>query len=165
MLRRTHHRESAVANRGRARIGIRHLVIALAAAACVLSGPAAVSATAQKPVPNLKGLPEVVGTPRVGERIVCSSGSWIGTVSQFKYVWLRDAIPIAFGNTYNITFADEGHSLWCVVTAMNNEGSTEAESINSLEIGGEHTKSPENTVPPEVSGTPAVGETLSCSTG
>jgi hypothetical protein len=130
----------------------------------MLIGPAAGSAAAQKPVNNFP--PEVVGTPLVGERIVCASGSWSGSVSGFKYVWLRDAIPIAFGVSYNITFADQGHSLWCVVTAVGSEGNVEAESSNSLEIGGgQHTSPPENTVPPEVSGKAAVGEALSCSTG
>jgi hypothetical protein len=68
--------------------------------------------------------------------------------------------------SYNITFADQGHSLWCVVTAVGSEGNVEAESSNSLEIGGgTHASPPENTAPPEVTGKAAVGEALTCSTG
>jgi hypothetical protein len=119
---------------------------------------------AQKPVANL--LPEVVGNAVVGERLVCAAGSWSGAVSEFRYEWIREGIPAGFGVTFSVTFADEGQSLWCVVTAIGSEGSAEAESSNSLQIAGpKPLKPPENTIPPAVSGTPAVGEILTCSPG
>ena len=135
--------------------------MALVAVTCTLIGPVAGSAAAQAPVNNFA--PEVVGSPVVGERIVCGAGSWSGSVSEFRYKWLRDAIQIAAGFPYKITPADAGHSLWCVVTAIGGGGSTEAESSNSLLIPGG--TAPEPKVLPEVSGKPALGETLSCSTG
>jgi hypothetical protein len=163
MLERRRQGESLSAQCSCARIGVPRLVIALVAVACILMAAAA-SAAAQKPVNNLA--PEVVGAPLVGERLVCGAGSWSGAVSEFRYEWLRDAIPTASGVTYVVTTADKGHSLWCVVTAIGGEGSAEAESSNSLAIpGGKPGSPPESTAAPEVSGTPAVGESLNCSTG
>src|SRR5438034_9119139 len=144
-------------------VPVHRVAMALVAVTCTLIGPVAGSAAAQAPVNNFA--PEVVGSPVVGERIVCGAGSWSGSVSEFRYKWLRDAIQIAAGFPYKITPADAGHSLWCVVTAIGGGGSTEAESSTSLEIPGARSEGPTNTLPPEVSGTPAVGETLTCSPG
>ncbi len=152
------------AHRRSARIGVRRLAVAVAAVTCILICSAPGSGAAQIPVNDLA--PEVVGTPAVGERLVCGAGSWIGSVSGFSYEWLRDAIPVHAGVTYVVTNADKGHSLWCVVTAIGSEGSGEAESANSLAIPGVKSAGPpENTAAPQVSGKPAVGETLGCSTG
>ncbi|MGA2320593.1 MAG: hypothetical protein ABSG95_07600 [Solirubrobacteraceae bacterium] len=138
--------------------------MALVIVTCMLIGPTVGTAAAQKPVNNYA--PEVVGNPRIGERLVCGAGSWTGPVSEFSYVWLRDAIPVGSGVTYTVTAADAGHSLWCVVTATGGGGSAEAESSNSLAIpGGKPGRPPENIVAPEVSGKPALGETLTCLTG
>lgn len=110
--------------------------------------------------------PEVVGSGLVGERLICGAGSWTGVVSEFTYQWLRDALPIASGVAYNVTTSDEGHSLWCVVTAIGPEGRGEAESANSAAIsGGTRGTPPENVHAPQVSGKAAVGGTLTCSTG
>ena len=148
---------------------MRRLIIALVAVTCILIGPAAQSAAAQGPVNNLA--PEVVGTGLPGETLVCGAGSWSAglnaVVTQFSYQWLRDAVPVGFEqDTYVVTTADEGHSLWCVVTGIDSEGSTEAESANSVLIpGGTLESPPENTLAPEALGRPAVGETATCSPG
>jgi hypothetical protein len=140
---------------------------ALAACAVVVCalGSAAVASAAGKPVND--AAPEVVGTPIVGERLVCGAGSWSGEVSGFTYAWVRDGIRIAYGVTYDVRTADQGHSLWCIVTASGKAGSTEAVSGNSVFIPGpvEPEHAPEVLIPPEVSGTPAVGKTLTCSPG
>ena len=156
--------ERSTAERRPARTGGRRLLIAFAAVTCLLAGSAAWSSAAQTPVDNLP--PEVVGNPQVGERLVCAAGSWNGPVSGFTYEWVRDALAIGSGVSHQVTVADRGHSLWCVVTASGSEGSAEAQSANSLRIAGpEPETAPENTIAPEVSGTPAVGETLTCSEG
>src|SRR2546426_7908631 len=152
---------TSCASRGFARVSARRLAVALATVTCLLIGPAATSAAAGPPVNNLR--PEVVGNPRVGERLVCGSGSWSGGVSEFRYQWLRDGVAVGSGVTYQVTGADRGHTIWCVVTAIGAGGRAEAQSFNSLLIEGGTT--PWLITAPEVSGTPAVGETLSCSTG
>ena len=149
------------------RTAARLFLTALMVATCLLIGPAARSAAAQPPVNNLA--PEVVGNPVVGERLVCAGGSWSGSVTRFTYRWLREGILVASGaieDTYRVTAADQGAALWCVVTATGSGGSTEAESSNSVTIPGHKPETPpRNTSPPEVSGKPSVGETLSCSPG
>jgi hypothetical protein len=151
------------AHRKPARVRVRRLLLPLLATWIVI-GASAGAADAQKPVNTLK--PEVVGNPLIGERLVCGAGSWAGAVSEFSYRWVRDAIAVASGLTYIVSAADEGHSLWCVVTAIGSDGQAEAESGNSIAIpGGNTTIAPENVAPPEVSGRATAGETLSCSTG
>src|SRR5439155_23060764 len=159
--------ESLLAHYYSTRAGSRRFLTAAIAATCLLMGAAAPSAAAQAPVNT--PAPEVVGNPLVGERLVCAGGSWSGNVSKFTYRWLREGIQVAAGvieDTYKVTAADQGTSLWCVVTATNSSGSTEAESSNSVTIPGHKPETPpRNTSPPEVSGKPSVGETLSCSPG
>ncbi len=151
-------------HRSYVRLGVLRLLAPLAAVSCVIAGPAVAAANAQTPVNELA--PEVVGAGFVGEQLVCGAGSWNGTVTEFRYEWLRDALPTASGLTYDVTTADEGHTLWCVVTAIGAEGSAEAESANSVAIPRGRAESlPENIIPPEVSGQAALGQSLTCSTG
>jgi Carboxypeptidase regulatory-like domain len=110
------------------------------------------------------GAPEVTGTPVVGETLSCSTGSWGGTpVPTLSYKWLRDGVAIAGAtiSTYKLQAADEGHNVSCEVTAKNTAGEKSTTSSNSVSVPS----LPTNTEAPKVSGTPAVGETLSCSTG
>ncbi len=140
------------------------VLLTLLALAGALAGPLTADAAALKPVNNLA--PEVVGLPLLGERLVCGAGSWSGTVSGFSYEWLRDAIPVASGLTYTVAAADEGHSLWCVVSAHGAEGDAEQESSNSLRIpGGSPESAPVSLTPPKLSGGLASGETLVCAAG
>src|ERR1700682_3510894 len=111
----TRHGQSFSADRGFARICARSFLVGLAAATCMVAGPGASSAAAQKLSNNLA--PEVVGGARVGERLVCSAGSWSGAVSEFKRKWLRDAVPVSSGETYQVTPADKGASAWGGVAA------------------------------------------------
>ncbi len=154
------------------------IAVGLISLACVAAGAAAATAAAAPPLNTFP--PEVVGSARLGERLQCGAGDWQGAEEKseeehgpFEYEWVREGItvsPLAHKNlTYTLTKADEHLAVWCVVTAENKEGVSEpAESWNSVCLGGECEKAPEppqNTAPPEVSGTPAVGQMLTCSQG
>jgi hypothetical protein len=58
--------------------------------------------------------------------------------------------------------ADQGHTLSCKVTAINDEGVASKNSSNAMEIPGHQ---PKNIEPPQIFGTPAVGQQLTCLPG
>ncbi len=105
--------------------------------------------------------PTISGTPNVGETLSCSSGSWDNNPTSYSYEWDQDGIPLgAFSETYAVEGPSANHSLTCTVTAFNAAGSASATS-SVVEVSA----APVNTAPPTISGTPNVGETLSCSSG
>ena len=71
--------------------------------------------------------PQIAGPPIPGARLTCVPGTWTGA-SSFAYEWLRDGADRAAGVTYRPSVADVGHTLSCVVTASNADGSTRAAS-------------------------------------
>jgi hypothetical protein len=76
------------------------------------------------------------GIPAVGQRLVCSNGSWTGRQPiAFSYEWLRDgsAIDGATQTTYIVQPTDQGHELACQVRATNRAGGATARS-NSLKV-------------------------------
>jgi len=141
--------------------------VALVVATCIPAG--VVAAVAAAAGPEYINLPQVSGNARVGERLVCSSGTWKGAGLEFKYEWVREAIEFSSGPTYTLTKADENKEVWCIVTASFNGASNSAESENSIcvgKCGGEPPIAPEPREPyPAVSGTPEVGKPLTCSQG
>jgi hypothetical protein len=146
---------------------VRRMLLALAAVAAVLAGPAAGIAAATKPVNNLA--PEIVGRALIGERLGCGAGSWTGAELSFAFRWVRAGIPIGEGVSHTLSAADEHKQVWCVVTATRGGESTEVESSNSYELGGPGKELPHEAplvvTPPQVSGEAKVGATLSCSQG
>jgi hypothetical protein len=71
------------------------------------------------------------GLPAVGQRLVCSNGSWTGRQPiAFSYEWLRDgsAIDGATQTTYIVQPTDQGHELACQVKATNRAGGATARS-------------------------------------
>ena len=80
--------------------------------------------------------PAISGTPKVGEELDATNGSWTGGVRSFAYQWQRcDAqggscvsVPGATGGSYGVRSADRGNTLRVVVTATNLSGSTNAVS-------------------------------------
>ncbi len=107
--------------------------------------------------------PIVSGTAKVGQALACSQGAWSASPTSYAYKWLRDggAIGGQTEATYVVQEADEGHALSCEVTATNSAGSTSATS------GGVSVPvlKPANTQAPDLTGTTAAGQTLSCSQG
>jgi hypothetical protein len=117
--------------------------------------------------------PEIIGEAGLGAQLLCTSGSWSGETSKFLYEWMREGTPIEFEGhieseypRYEMSKADEGHEVWCVVIAEGGGERREAESQESREFGvKEITEKPVNVQAPEVSGGGEVGQALKCSQG
>jgi hypothetical protein len=114
--------------------------------------------------------PEIEGgtpTPRVGESLTCLHGEWKGAPAPtFTYEWYRDGSErLAATIAYTIASADRGHSLSCVVTAKNSEAPPEGVSDSSglLAVPGIAPEPPLSG--PQIEGTPAVEQTLTCKEG
>jgi hypothetical protein len=147
---------------------MRRLILALLAVSCVLPLANAYA----NPVNNIP--PEVIiPTGRhvaVNEELVCDPGSWTGIVNHFNDEWVSNGRVVSSGqgdSAYKIKTTDEGHEIWCIVTAEGNSGEdTTVESINSFIVpGGSPQEEVHNKTPPELSGEPAVGKTLTCKEG
>ncbi len=85
----------------------------------------------QTATPANTTLPQISGTPSVGQTLSCSQGSWTNFPGSFGYQWLRDDAAIATAATgvdYTVSAADAGHHLSCQVTAGNSAGSVMATS-------------------------------------
>jgi hypothetical protein len=116
--------------------------------------------------------PTLSGTPQVGVQLICSSGSWSGAPQSFERGWLRDGAVIAGATApmYTLTSADAGAQVACRVRATNARGTSAWVSSDPVTVGGSGGgggggTGPTSLTPPVISGTPAVGQTLSCSTG
>ncbi|MGZ4185702.1 MAG: PQQ-dependent sugar dehydrogenase [Solirubrobacteraceae bacterium] len=72
-------------------------------------------------------LPQISGPPISGARLTCLPGTWTGA-GAFAYEWLRDGVARAAGVTYRPTAADVGHTLSCLVSTSNTDGSADATS-------------------------------------
>jgi hypothetical protein len=108
--------------------------------------------------------PQVSGTAEVGHVLTCSSGVWSGAPTPtFTYQWLLNGaeIPAATATTYTVAITDRGFVLTCRVTAISREGSESANSSGHRVPGIR----PEVLQAPQVSGTPAVGQQLTCQRG
>jgi hypothetical protein len=113
--------------------------------------------------------PTLGGTAAVGSSLTCEHGSWSGVPSpEYSYQWFRESqeITAATSSVYLITSADRGKALSCRVTATNREGEASRFSQSVVvPIEAPEGRPPVNQHPPSVSGTEAVGGTLSCSEG
>jgi hypothetical protein len=74
--------------------------------------------------------PVITGTPKRGNRVSCSPGTWTNNPTSFGYQWERNGTPLAgaAGHTYLLGRLDEGTTMVCVVTAKNAAGSAAAHS-------------------------------------
>jgi hypothetical protein len=122
--------------------------------------------------PLNKGLPKISGTPRAGQTLTATTGSWTaaGKVT-YSYQWARcDAkgqkcAPItgAVSSRYTLTSADVGHMLIVQVKAQNASGYGFANSAPTTVVGA--AKAPSSTARPTISGTARAGQTLTAATG
>jgi len=107
----------------------------LGALACTTLLLAPVSAAASGGPRNLEQpYLETAGRAEVGETLSCYPGTWEGSGVTYTYEWQRDGAVLTSGPTRQITAADEGHWLSCVVSATDSEGTTTASSVDSFFI-------------------------------
>ncbi|MDH4341332.1 MAG: hypothetical protein OEW47_13335, partial [Thermoleophilia bacterium] len=140
-------------------------------------GPTTPSATA----PKNTGEPTISGTPRVGERLTATAGSWSGTQPMsFARRWVRcgvdggksdgsncPAIASATGSSHVLQSADVGFRLRVRVRATNSAGSaTVASNPTKVVTAAKPTSTaPKNTGEPSITGTPRVGQVLRTTRG
>jgi uncharacterized repeat protein (TIGR01451 family) len=118
--------------------------------------------------PSNVSRPAINGTPRSGETLVASPGSWASAVPvSYAYAWQRCAatcVPIAGATTQSYTAADEdvGSSLAVFVTATSVGGSSSSNSEPTPAVGA---LPPRNATRPAIAGTVRVGERLTATPG
>jgi hypothetical protein len=85
--------------------------------------------------PQNKDVPYGGGTAEVGGTLTCTMGNWTGEPTGYAYAWQTDGAPnSAIGDTYAVVPGDAGHSITCIVTATNAQGSTAAPPSNAVTI-------------------------------
>jgi hypothetical protein len=85
------------------------------------------------------GPPTVVDRPYVqqeGGMLTCTMGNWNGEPTEYVYQWVLDGVTGVGDGTESYAFAPEdvGHSAMCVVTATNDNGSSQGAPSNSVVI-------------------------------
>jgi hypothetical protein len=133
----------------------------------------------QASIPANTVAPTVSGTPSVGSTWTVDVGTWTGAPTPtFAIYWLRcnqavaapfatvpsgcSAIAGAHGSTYSTTASDAGKYVTAQIAGNNALGFGLAGAISPTPI---QSNVPVNTMPPTVSGTPAVGSTWTVNTG
>jgi hypothetical protein len=121
-------------------------------------------------LPRASAAPAITGVMQIGERLVASTGKWVGNPTSYKYTWLRcdstgtTCSPItgtdATDGDYTLTSADYGHRLRVRVSATNAAGTASTQS-NATPIVG----LPVATTLPAISGTAVAGSVLTATTG
>ena len=123
--------------------------------------------------PSNTALPTVSGTAQQGDTLTTSNGSWTGSPTSYAYQW-QDcdssgancaSISGATSSSYTLVSGDVGHTIRAVVTATNGGGSTAASSAQTAVVVAPPPAPPSNTGLPQISGTAAVGQTLTTSNG
>jgi len=146
-------------------------VLAVTFAATLAGSSAAAPAIA----PNNTAEPRISGTPRVGQVLRTTRGTWTGTTPiQYEFRWFRcegagapDAsncrrITNANDNTYVLRQADAGFRIRSQVVARNADGQDTATSNPTAVVTSAR---PVNTTEPSISGTAAVGNRLQANRG
>jgi hypothetical protein len=140
------------------------LVLALAAVAAVAFSTSATGATPASP-------PVISGTPRAGETLTATQGTWVTPPASVVYQWQRCSatgtacanIAGATASSYVVTSADVGNTNRVVVSGTDSAGTADNPSaVTAVVAPG---PSPVNTVPPAISGTPTEGQALVGSDG
>ena len=118
-------------------------------------------------IPTNSSVPTISGIAKVGQTLTATTGTWTHNPTSFTYQWKRAGTPIsgATASTYVPVTGDVGNTLTVSVVAANSGGfsapATSAATSAVAAAGGV----PANTVPPAISGTPQVGQTLTATNG
>jgi hypothetical protein len=131
---------------------------------------AAAPALAAAPVNST--LPAITGTPKVGETLTASNGTWSESPTAYQYQWQRCSgtgtscanIAGATLKTFTVRMIDAGRTYRVVVTAVNADGATNARSAATAAVAA-NAAAPVNTAKPSITGDPRVGETLTAAPG
>jgi hypothetical protein len=144
----------------------RFLTLAVIVAAVVAGGASARSSAA--PVNSTP--PAVSGTPKVGQVLTVSNGTWTGAPTSYAYHWQRCTsatsctnIVGATSQTYTVRAADAGDTLRAVVAATNADGTSTANSDQTATVAS--SGGPTNTLKPAILGDAFVGQTLTATNG
>jgi len=165
-------------HRGRHRIGLTSLAgsaALVAVGALMVALLAGASGAATNVAPKNTGEPSITGTPRVGQVLRTTQGSWTGTTPiEYDFRWFRcdgrgkaDAsdckrITNANNASYVLREADAGFRMRSQVKATNKDGADTATSNPSALITS---AKPFNTTEPSISGTAVVGNVLNANRG
>jgi hypothetical protein len=114
--------------------------------------------------------PTIAGSAQEGGQLTANDGNWTGTGNVFSYQWKRCNstgaacvdIAGAAAKTYTAVLADVGKTLRVVVTATNTAGSVAATSSQTAVVLD---AKPANTVSPQITGSPQVGQPLTVDEG
>ena len=109
--------------------------------------------------------PVISGATALGSVLTSTTGTWIGTPAPtFAYQWRRGVTNItsATNSTYTLVVGDSAQNITCVVTATNTLGSANA---TSNVITAQTYSAPVNVAAPVISGSNALGSTLTSTTG
>jgi hypothetical protein len=102
-------------------------------------------------------------TAAVGDTLSVTMGEWTGEPDSYTYAWCLDGADMgATGTSYTTVSGNEGHSVTCVVTAINEAGATAAPSSNAVMVAATAARrttppahSPEHPPAPDVHSEPA----------
>jgi hypothetical protein len=155
----------------------RRLAIGAASVLAVIVATAIASTSTAAPTapPKAEGEPVLSGTPRIGEVLRTTRGSWVSTSSiTYAYRWYRcqgrgaadasDCVRIgnAPNDTYKVREGDAGFSIRSQIVATNADGSTRS---TSNPIGPVQSARPSNVTPPAITGAAVKGSRLTASRG
>ncbi len=148
------------------------LIAALALVIGAVYGVPGLGKAATQAIPANTAVPVITGSAQAGSLLTSDNGTWSNSPTGFTYAWSRcdssgnlcSPIAGAIAQTYQLQAADVGHTIRITVTATNTDGSASAASAQTAVVLAAGT-GPTNTVLPAITGTAAVGSTLTSTTG
>jgi hypothetical protein len=156
-----------------ARSHLRSMPLSWKAGTVYADCPVSAYVSTASPPPVNTTPPALAGEATAGQVLSTTTGSWKDTPATYAYQWQEcnalglGCLNVSEATTPSLTLspADAGGTVRNVVTAANEGGSSSAASEPSALITLPPPPPPVNTVPPTVSGTAQVGDTLSASGG